>query len=104
MATISTRLDDQLKVDAEIIADEIGIPLSTAINVFLKQFIAYRGFPFQVLAPTATQRGRTIINADTLDMAVKKAVSDEGNTGVVRRTTYLDPETNQLVRVAQGND
>ena len=52
MATISTRVDDKMKSDAEKIADEIGIPISTAINVFLKRFIANRGFPFNVVSST----------------------------------------------------
>ena len=51
MATISARVDDQLKSEAESVADAIGIPLSTAINIFLKRFSANRGFPFDVVAP-----------------------------------------------------
>ena len=46
MATISTRVEDNVKKGAEEVADAIGIPLSTAINVFLKRFIANNGFPF----------------------------------------------------------
>lgn len=52
MATISTRVDDELKTKATAIADSIGIPLSSAINVFLKRFVAENGFPFPVKDPT----------------------------------------------------
>ena len=71
----------------------------TGINVFLKQFIANKGFPFQVLVPKTTERRRSVINVETLDMAVKRAVSDETINGTVNKFTYLDPQTKKLVTV-----
>lgn len=50
MATVSARIDDQVKAQAEKIAEDIGIPLSSAINIFLRKFISVRGFPFDVKA------------------------------------------------------
>ena len=83
MATISARVDDQLKAEAENVADAIGIPLSTAINIFLKRFSANRGFPFDVVAP--------------LESSVKAAAADLNNTGYVDHFTYIDPATGKLI-------
>ena len=49
MVTISARVDESLKGNAEDIAKDIGVSLSTAITVFLKRFVAARGFPFDVI-------------------------------------------------------
>ena len=40
MVTISARVDESLKGNAEDIAKDIGVSLSTAITVFLKRFAA----------------------------------------------------------------
>ncbi len=95
MATVSTRLDDGLKHQAEAVAEMIGIPLSTAINVFLKRFVAENGFPFDVVAPS----GGTVIDPKALDDAVKKAVADKNNSGRPQQFSYIDPKTNTLITV-----
>ena len=73
MATVSTRIDDQVKLEAEKIAEEIGIPLSTAINIFIRRFISEKGFPFSVIATTQSP-SHTIIDDHLLDATVKKAI------------------------------
>ena len=50
MATVSARIDDDLKVRADSVAESIGISLSSAIGIFLKRFVAEQGFPFEVKA------------------------------------------------------
>ena len=98
MAIISTRVDDLVKANAEIIADRIGISLSTAINVFLKRFTAENGFPFSVTVPKS-ERTTAIIDLEHLDASVKKAIADPHNVGLSHQFTYLDPNTNQLVTI-----
>ncbi len=99
MATVSTRLDDDLKTQAETVADLIGIPLSTAINVFLKKFVATNGFPFDVVAPSSNSSRSPIIDTAVLDAAVKRAVADTKNTGRPEQFTYLDTNTDQLTTI-----
>ncbi|MGM9937942.1 MAG: type II toxin-antitoxin system RelB/DinJ family antitoxin [Candidatus Ornithomonoglobus sp.] len=98
MATISTRVDDKIKSDAEKVADEIGIPVSTAINIFLKRFIANRGFPFNVVAPERKKQ-TPIVNVEMLDASVKEAIADPNNIGLSHQFTYLDPNTKQPVTI-----
>ena len=50
MAQISLRVDDDVKYDAERILDDIGISMSTAINVFLKAVIRENRIPFELAA------------------------------------------------------
>lgn len=96
MATISARVDDQVKADAESVADAIGIPLSTAINIFLKRFSVTRGFPFDVVAPNGPTSPRMFDRAE-IERSVKAAVADLNNTGHMNHFTYIDPETKKIV-------
>ena len=98
MSTVSARIDDSIKTEAERIAGEIGIPLSTAINIFIKKFIAEKGFPFDVTVPYKSDP-HDVIDEKLLDTAVKKAVSAADSAGAVRQFTYLDPETKRPVTV-----
>ena len=48
MNTISARIDSKLKTQAENLFDELGMNMSTAITVFLKQAIRLRRIPFEI--------------------------------------------------------
>ena len=100
MATISTRVDDQIKSDAEKIADEIGIPVSTAINIFLKRFIANRGFPFSVVVPKSITTV-PFIDVEMLDASVKQAIADPNNLGLSHQFTYLDQNTGKPITISR---
>lgn len=46
MANISFRTDDQTKTQAAELFRDLGLDMSTAINMFLRQSIASNGIPF----------------------------------------------------------
>lgn len=50
MATtnFSVRLDSDLKKQSEALYGELGVNLTTAINVFLRKSLKVGGFPFEV--------------------------------------------------------
>ena len=43
---IHVRIDDESKKQAQQIFSEMGLDISTAVNMFIKQVILNRGFPF----------------------------------------------------------
>ena len=45
---IQTRIDVELKNDATILFENLGLDMSTAIKIFLKKCIQERGIPFDV--------------------------------------------------------
>ena len=47
-ANFTVRLDINLKKQSESMYNELGLNLTTAINVFLRKSIAVGGFPFDV--------------------------------------------------------
>ena len=46
------RVEPDVKETAEIILSQLGIPMSNAIGMFLKQVILHRGLPFNVVLPS----------------------------------------------------
>lgn len=50
MAQINLRVEDEVKRNAERVCDEIGISLSTAINIYLKKLGREKRIPFEVSA------------------------------------------------------
>lgn len=47
-ATIAIRTDKDVKEQAQKLFADLGLDLSTAINIFLRQTLIYRGLPFSV--------------------------------------------------------
>ena len=52
-ASIYTRVDPETKEQAELILAELGIPMSNAVGMFLKQVVIQRGIPFEMKLPSA---------------------------------------------------
>ena len=46
--SFSVRMDSDIKRQCEALYNELGINLTTAINVFLRQSLRTGGFPFEV--------------------------------------------------------
>ena len=52
-ATLNLRVNPTLKSDAETILTRLGIPMSTAVDMFLTQVVMVGGIPFSVTVPKA---------------------------------------------------
>ena len=50
MAQVSFRVDDDIKKKAERTFDDIGINMSTAINIYLKAVVRENRIPFELSA------------------------------------------------------
>ena len=50
MANLNIRVDDTLKQQAELIFSDIGISLSAATTIFLKQVVRCNGIQFELRA------------------------------------------------------
>ena len=54
-ATINLRVNPVLKRDAESVLGRLGIPMSTAVDMFLNQVVLVGGIPFAVTLPNAPE-------------------------------------------------
>ena len=49
---LSIRMNVETKKEAEAMFDSLGMSLTTAINIFIKQSLRARGIPFQITMDT----------------------------------------------------
>lgn len=98
MITISTRVEEETKVNAEKIADSIGLTLSAVINVFLKRFVMENGFPFDLRSVPASS-GKSIADMTTEEIVqrVKLSVRNASADPRPSTVTYLDPDSKNLI-------
>ena len=69
-SNINIRIDDKLKKEAEKLFNNLGINMSSAINVFLKQSVREQKIPFEIR--------KEYPNYDT-DMAIAETDSTDYN-------------------------
>ena len=49
--SIFARVEPEVKEQAEMVLNKLGIPMSNAINIFLRQVVLHNGLPFEVKIP-----------------------------------------------------
>ena len=50
MSQINIRMEDELKARAEALFDDLGMNMSTAFTIFVKQALRQNGIPFEITA------------------------------------------------------
>lgn len=74
--TLNVRLDPELKDQAESILGQLGIPLSNAVNIFLKQVVMQRGIPFDVKLPASKPLIVSELTEKELNEELEKGYAD----------------------------
>jgi DNA-damage-inducible protein J len=74
MAQINIRIDDELKARADNIFEELGLNMTTAFTMFVRQTIRQGGIPFEIT--TKTDPFFIFENMKVLRHSIKEA--DEG--------------------------
>lgn len=75
-STLNIRLDSGLKSELEEISSDIGLTPTAVFNVFARQFVAHRGFPFAVAAPVPSER-EFAAKMDAIYLAMKEGRASE---------------------------
>lgn len=84
MSRLSIRIDDKLKEQAKEVYEELGMDLSTAVIVFLKQSVREQQLPFQprvepvddAIARYEAENG-IITKASSIDDLMEKLHADD---------------------------
>lgn len=61
-ATLNIRVNPDVKENAERVLEQLGIPMATAIDMYLKQISLVGGIPFPIVLPKAANS----VNADMM--------------------------------------
>ncbi|MFI3115028.1 MAG: type II toxin-antitoxin system RelB/DinJ family antitoxin [Clostridia bacterium] len=51
MANVNIRVDSEIKKEASELFSTLGMDMSTAVNIFLRQAIYNKGIPFEIKIP-----------------------------------------------------
>lgn len=87
-ANLYARIEPEVKEQAENILSTLGIPASSAINMFYKQIILNRGLPFEVKIPETRPVNMDKISEEELNAELEKGYGCRKNkaceTGICR--------------------
>lgn len=76
-ATLNLRVDPTVKASAEAVLSRLGIPMSTAINMYLYQIYLTGGIPFPVTLPkTPDSINVDLMTKDELHAKLQKGLED----------------------------
>ena len=75
-AILYSRIEQDIKAQAEGILAELGVPVSSAISMFYKQVILHHGFPFKVKLPAPAVPDVSAMSEAKLDEALDKGYRD----------------------------
>ena len=72
-ATINVRVDPEVKRSAEAILKRIGLPISTAIDIYLNKIIMTGGIPFALTTPMSPpELNMDLMTEEELISAIEK--------------------------------
>lgn len=70
------RVEPDVKENAEMILSQLGLPMSNAVGIFLKQVILCRGLPFQVTLPAEQPLDISTLTEDEFCAELEKGYAD----------------------------
>ncbi len=94
-ATIYTRVAPETKAQAEAVLRQLGIPMSNAVDMFLKQVILQRGIPFDMKLPTRKPVAIHDLTPAQFDAEIQKGMDDIA-AGRVKSADEVEQEMRRL--------
>lgn len=73
-ASVNVRISPELKEQAEVVLSELGIPMSNAIALFLKQVALQRGIPFDVKLPAVKPKNVEELSSEQFDALMENGI------------------------------
>lgn len=75
-SNVFARVEPEVKEQAEQILDQLGIPMSNAVGMFLRQVVLQGGLPFEVKLPRRQPLAYGSLTKEELDTALEKGMAD----------------------------
>ncbi len=76
-ATLNLRVNPDVKENAENVLSRLGIPMATAIDMYLKQISLVGGIPFSVVLPkTANSVNADMMSVSEVHQKLEKGYAD----------------------------
>ncbi len=81
-SNIYIRVEPEVKTEAESILKELGIPMSNAVAMFLRQIILQKGIPFDMKLPNKEPLIYKSLTKEDFDEAINKGIKDFENGNI----------------------
>lgn len=78
-SNIYVRVEPSIKEQAEVILEKLGIPMSNAVSIFLRQVVMQNGLPFEVKIPDSKPISVLNLSEEQFDVEMLKAHADFNN-------------------------
>ncbi|MDR2908448.1 MAG: type II toxin-antitoxin system RelB/DinJ family antitoxin [Oscillospiraceae bacterium] len=75
-SNVFARVEPGIKEQAEYVLSQLGIPMSNAIGLFLRQVIMQRGIPFEMKLPPRTPTAIGAMSTAQLNAELEKGYAD----------------------------
>lgn len=75
-SNIFARVEPEIKAQAEQVLNQLGIPMSNAVGMFLRQIVLQRGIPFEMKLPATEPLTYENLTKEQFDMEIEKGMSD----------------------------
>lgn len=75
-SNIFARVDPEVKEQAEQVLDRLGIPMSSAVGMFLRQIVLQRGIPFEMKLPQEVPLVYGSLTKEQFDSEMEKGIED----------------------------
>ena len=75
-SSVFTRVEPEIKEQAEEVLSQLGIPMANAINLYLRQIVLRKGIPFDVRLPYSAPLNFNALSTDQLDAEIQKGFDD----------------------------
>lgn len=75
-ANVFARVEPEIKEQAETVLEQLGIPMSNAVGMFLRQVVMQRGIPFEMKLPAEETVAFASLTKEQFDAEIEKGMSD----------------------------
>ncbi|MDR1816408.1 MAG: type II toxin-antitoxin system RelB/DinJ family antitoxin [Clostridiales Family XIII bacterium] len=75
-ANVFARVEPDVKMQAEAVLFDLGITMSNAISLYLRQIALHRGLPFDVKLPRQAPPAIEALSASQFDAEIEKGLTD----------------------------
>lgn len=75
-SNVFARVEPEIKEQAEKVLDQLGIPMSNAVGMFLRQVVLQKGIPFEMKLPQSAPLAYGSLTKEQFDAEIEKGVVD----------------------------
>lgn len=94
-SNVFARVEPEIKEQAESVLNQLGIPMSNAVGMFLRQVVMQKGIPFEMKLPESRPLVLGEMTKEQFDTALSEGVKDI-ETGNVKSASAVESDLHRM--------